>query len=184
MKEIIKRIKKESASEKIFLIGVDGPCASGKTTFANMIATETGAQIIHTDDFFLPFELRTPERLLQAGGNIHYERFSAEIADGIASDIPFEYGIYNCKEGRITEKKTVIPEGVIIVEGSYSMHPEIGIDWDLKIFVEAEYDIRLERILRRNGEGMLKIFKEKWIPLENAYFEHFGIRDKCDIIVK
>ena len=31
------------------------------------------------DDFFLPMELRTAERLEEPGGNVHYERFSAEV---------------------------------------------------------------------------------------------------------
>ena len=184
MERITEKLKELSSSKKLVLVAVDGPCASGKTTLARKIADETDAQVIHADDFFLPFEMKTPERLAQAGGNIHYERFFKEVTNGIKSGEPFDYGIYSCAEGRITEKKTVVPEGLIIVEGSYSMHPEMKIDWDLRIFVEAEYDIRLGRILRRNGEEKLKIFKEKWIPMENAYFEFFKIRDKCDFIVK
>ncbi len=183
MEKIIKKLKELSASKKLIFVAVDGPCASGKTTLAQRLAVQTGAQVIHADDFFLPFEMKTPERLGQAGGNIHYERFSEEVTNGIGSGKPFEYGVYSCAEGRITEKKTVVPEGIIIVEGSYSMHPEMRIDWDLRIFVEAEYDVRLGRILRRNGAEKLKLFKEKWIPMENAYFEFFDIKNKCDIII-
>ena len=184
MKEIIKKIKEASESKKLLLIAVDGPCASGKTTFAKAVAAETGAQVIHTDDFFLPSEMRTPERLSLAGGNFHYERFAEQVTNGIASGRSFEYGVYSCSEGRITEKRMAVPEGIIIVEGSYSMHPETGMEWDLRIFVEAGYGVRIERILKRNGEEKLKVFKEKWIPMEDAYFEFFGIREKSDILIK
>lgn len=184
MEKITEKLKELSVLKKLVLVAVDGPCASGKTTLAQKLAAQTGAQVVHADDFFLPFEMKTPERLAQAGGNIHYERFFDEVTNGVNSGRPFEYGVYNCSEGRITEKKTIIPEGIVIVEGSYSMHPETGVDWDLRIFVEAEYEVRLERILKRNGTEKLKIFKEKWIPMENAYFESYGIKDKCDIIVK
>lgn len=184
MKNIIEKIKTLSENKKLVLIGIDGPCASGKTTFAKGLAEATGAQIIHTDDFFLPHEMKTPERMAQAGGNVHYERFVTEVASGIASGQPFEYGVYRCGEGRIAEKKTIVPQGVIIIEGSYSLHPEMNVAYDLKIFVEAPEEIRLQRIRERNGEEALEVFKSKWIPLENRYFEFFGIKDKYDIIIE
>lgn len=184
MNGLINEIKKISETKRCVLIGIDGPCASGKTTLASRIADETGAQVIHADDFFLPVEMRTWQRLSQAGGNIHYERFAQEVASGIASGKAFEYGIYNCAHGQITEKHTVIPEGIIVVEGAYSLHPKMGIDWDLRVFVEAPIDVRLDRILARNGKEKLETFKEKWIPMEDRYFEAFGIKEICDIVIR
>ena len=166
------------------IIGIDGPCASGKTTLAKELAEITEAQLIHTDDFFLPHGLKTPERMAQPGGNVHYERFYEEVKEGLDSGKLFEYGVYSCAQGRITETKTVIPQGAVIIEGSYSMHPEMQIPYDLKIFVEAPEEVRLQRILERNGEAALEVFKAKWIPLENRYFEFFAIKDKCDIIIR
>lgn len=183
MERIINIIKDLNKDKKLVLIGIDGPCASGKTTLAAKLAKEFGAQVIHADDFFLPFEMKTPERLSQPGGNIHYERFKEEVTKGIESRKLFEYGVYRCSEGRIAEKKTVIPEGIIIIEGSYSLHPSMGVDYDLRVFVEAALDVRLDRISERNGKEKLEMFKEKWIPLENAYFEHCGIKNKCDIVI-
>lgn len=184
MERIIREISRITQTENTVIIGIDGPCASGKTTLAKELARLTEAQLIHTDDFFLPHGMKTPERLAQPGGNVHYERFYEEIKMGLDSGKPFEYGVYSCASGRITETKTVIPQGVIIIEGSYSMHPEMQIPYDLKIFVEAPYEIRLQRIRERNGEAALEMFKTKWIPLENGYFEFFAIKDKCDIITE
>ncbi len=184
MKNIINIIEKIKQNKKLVLVGIDGPCASGKTTLAARLAEELGAQVIHTDDFFLPFEMKTPERLAQAGGNVHYERFREEVASGIATGKPFEYGVYRCGEGRIAEKKTVIPEGIIIVEGSYSLHPLMGADYDLRVFVEAPFALRLERILERNGSEKLETFKEKWIPLENAYFDFYNVKENCDTVIE
>ena len=184
MERIINIIENINKNKRLLVIGIDGPCASGKTTIAAKLEKKLGAQVIHTDDFFLPLELKTPERISQPGGNIHYERFSQEIANGIESDKPFEYGVYRCCEGRIAEKKTVNSKGIIVVEGSYSLHPLMGVDYALRVFVEAPLEIRLERILERNGKEKLEEFKEKWIPLENKYFEHFGIKEKCDIVIE
>ena len=184
MERVIKEIFRIFQTKSLVAVGIDGPCASGKTTLAKKLAEATGAQVIHTDDFFLPSAMKTPERMAQAGGNIHYERFCEEVKNGLASGKPFEYGVYSCAVGQITETKTVVPKGVVIIEGSYSLHPEMQISYDLKIFVEASEEIRLQRIRERNGEAALEIFKSKWIPLENKYFEFFGIKDKCDIVIK
>jgi cytidylate kinase len=54
----------------------------------------------------------------------------------------------------------------------------------LKIFLDADTETRLERIRKRNGADALEIFKTKWIPLENRYFDTFDIMNKCDIVIK
>ena len=183
MMNLIDKIKQIKETKSLVLIGIDGPCASGKTTLADKLAYELDAQVIRADNFFLPFDMKTPDRLSQAGGNIHYERFKEEVVRGIESGKAFEYGIYNCSLGTITERKTVIPEGIVIIEGSYSLHPKMGLGYDLRIFVEAPLDLRLERILNRNGKEKLEVFKEKWIPMENAYFDFYKIKENCDIVI-
>lgn len=184
MEKLIAQIKRILNSKTFAVIAIDGPCASGKTTLALKLSKEFPSQIIHTDDFFLPPDMRSEERLSQAGGNIHFERFIEEVVNPIKSGKGFKYRIFDCKESEYTEKKKVALSGLIIVEGSYSLREDFEEIYDLRVFVEADYGIRFERILQRNGEEKLKIFKEKWIPLEDAYFEAFGIKDKCDIIIK
>lgn len=184
MDKIITAVQNTINKKSNSIIAIDGPCASGKTTLAKLIAENTGAQIIHMDNFFLPPEMRTAKRLSQAGGNIHYERFNAEVTKGIESCKEFVYGAFSCKEGAIISTINISPHKPVIVEGSYALHPKIGLQYDLKIFVEADYETRLERILCRNGKDALEIFKTKWIPLEDKYFREFEIRSNCDVIRK
>ncbi len=166
------------------VIAIDGNCASGKTTLAKKIANEFGMQIIHTDDFFLPVEMRTPERLDTAGGNFHYERFIEEVCGGIKGKLPFEYRVFSCKTGDYAGTVTVDPQKPIVVEGAYSLHPEIPDIYDVKIFMSIDYETQLERILERNGKDALEVFKLKWIPFENRYFDAFGIKSKCGIVIE
>ena len=53
----------------------------------------------------------------------------------------------------------------------------------MRIFVYAEKKIRLERIKIRNGAEALKIFENKWIPMEEMYFNAFDIKNRCDLII-
>ena len=65
------------------VIAIDGRAASGKTTLSLALGDILGAGVVHMDDFFLPGELRTKERLSEAGGNLHRERFSDEVVSHI-----------------------------------------------------------------------------------------------------
>lgn len=65
---------------------IDGNAAAGKSTLAARIAAffapRCSVNVFHMDDFFLPGALRTPERLAEPGGNVHYERFQDEVLAG------------------------------------------------------------------------------------------------------
>ena len=184
MKEIIDKAKQILSEKNRIIIAIDGYCASGKTTLAAHLTEVFDAQVIHMDDFFLTPDMRTEKRLSQAGGNVHYERFCNEVVTGIKSGKSFKYNIYSCCTGDYRESAIIMPDKNIIIEGSYSLHPEIPDIYDLKIFLETDYETQIERILLRNGEDALETFKSKWIPLENRYFEEFKIKEKCDITIK
>lgn len=184
MKNVTDKIEKLLSEKRNPVIAIDGPCASGKTTLAVFLAEKYGFQVIHTDSFFLPPEMRSKERLSQPGGNVHYERFNDEVACGIKSGKEFVYGVYTCRTGMLTDSAPVSPKNPIVVEGSYSLNPKINLLYDLKIFVEADYETRIHRILERNGAESLEVFRNKWIPLEERYFKEYGIKEKCDVKIK
>lgn len=177
------KIKELLLSKPNAIIAIDGMCASGKTTLAQSLSDESGMQIIHMDDFFLPVEMRTSDRLSLPGGNIHYERFNKEVISSIKNGTDFEYRIFNCSAGGYTDTKKVCISKPIIIEGAYSTHPEIPDIYDLKIFSEISPEIQLQRIEKRNGAEALKVFKEKWIPFENRYFKAFCIKEKCSLTI-
>ena len=184
MKRIFETVKTILDQKANAVIAIDGCCASGKTTLANRLAEEFGAQVISMDDFFLPPDMRTHNRLSQPGGNVHYERFVEEVVIPLQNNKQFYYRVFNCKAGSYTDTKSITPNKAVIIEGAYSLHPEIYDVFDLKIFLDAPLETRLKRIRERNGEEALEAFKTKWIPFENHYFEAFDIKNKCDLIIE
>ncbi len=184
MDNLTKKITEIISEKGRIILAIDGPCASGKTTLANHLAKMFDAQVIHTDDFFLPPDMRNDGRLSQAGGNVHYERFCEEVVTGILNGKNFVYGIYSCKTESVTPSSVIDPKKSIIIEGAYSLHPAIPDEiYNLKVFLSADIKTRYERILKRNGNESFEVFKNKWIPLENRYFEEYDIKSKCDIIL-
>ncbi|MEA4921484.1 MAG: hypothetical protein VB078_11290 [Clostridiaceae bacterium] len=187
MKQYLPYLKAIASIEHLpnpAVVAIDGMCGAGKSTLADVLGYVFDAEIVHMDDFFLPFEMKTKERLAEAGGNIHYERFIAEAANMIKSGEAFSYGVYDCAEGRVMGRQCIKPSKIVIVEGSYSINPHIPDIYDLKIFVETDKEKQLSRIENRSGNDMLEKFKSVWIPLEERYFQTFNVRNKCDIIVR
>lgn len=175
----VKRLMEIKSSPRI---AIDGPCASGKTTVAALLSHVFGAEVIKADDFFLPPEKKTPERLSIPGGNIDSERFYSEVTLALNSKENFSYGAYSCRDGSMS-KKSISAEKPIIVEGSYCMLPELRCAYDLCIYSEVSVVEQLER-LKLRSPAMLDRFINEWIPLENKYFEHFDIKNKADIVLE
>ncbi|HIU02069.1 MAG TPA: uridine kinase [Candidatus Onthocola gallistercoris] len=183
VQDIVQAMEKRgigTSDDKIWIISVDGRAAAGKTTLAARLSQLLGASVIHMDDFFLPGMLRTVERLDEPGGNVHYERFSREVLPHLRENRRFDYRIFDCVQMRYSGKRSVENSRYRIVEGSYSNHPVFGDYADFRIFCDVDPEEQKERILRRNGRESEKVFEQKWIPMEEKYFECFKIREKAD----
>lgn len=181
--ELFCMIDRELAKKDSLSVAIEGGSASGKTSLAAIFENVYDCNIFHMDDFFLQPHQRTPERFAQPGGNVDYERFYSEIAVKLPKNMPFTYQKFDCSVMALGEYVDVVPKKLNIIEGAYSMHPELRGAWDIAAFLESDPEVQKSRILRRNGEMMLKRFVNEWIPLEHVYFDRTGVREACDIII-
>ena len=170
-------------SDLVKVIAIDGRAASGKSTLAGKLAHIIEADVVRMDDFFLPLELRTSERLAEPGGNVHYERFCEEVLPNIGKSEAFSYGVFDCSKMEICGNKTVEGGEWRIVEGSYSHHPKFGDYADLKVFCTVASDEQMKRIVARDGERWAKRFQNEWIPMEERYFSSLGISEAADVLM-
>lgn len=165
------------------VVAIDGRCASGKTTLAEQLAVIVGAGVVHMDDFFLPPELRTDERLLEPGGNVHYERFRQEVLPALERGEEFSYRCFDCSKMTFGQERRVSGTGIVVVEGSYSCHPELGEYMAIRVFSDVESQEQQRRIAARDGEEVLAVFRERWIPMEENYFAAYKIRERAAIVL-
>ena len=165
------------------VLAIDGRAAAGKSTLAARLCDVTGAALVRMDDFFLPPHLRTAQRLAQAGGNIHHERFAHEVLPHLVSGAAFEYGVFDCRVGEITAHVQVPPCAWRVVEGAYSHHPALGDYMHIRAFADIAPDVQMQRIITRNGEHMAQRFTQEWIPMEEAYFAAYDIVARADVVL-
>ncbi len=163
------------------IVCLEGRCASGKTTLAKLL--ESDYTIVDIDDFFLPLDLRSDERLNEVGGNIHYELVSKtlELLSRALdqNQETFTYPAYNCQTHSYYDKTIVLKDQVILV-GVYSSHPYFRKYLSSIIYLYVDKQVQLARI---NERKLKEMFINKWIPLEENYFNSIDILSITDLIV-
>lgn len=177
--ELLERIE---LGQKV-VIAIDGPSGSGKSTLAKELEDNYACTVFHTDDYFLPKDMKTEERLQLPGANLHYDRMLEEIFNHI-KEPRIRSNHFNCHKDQLEYREPVEVAPVIVIEGVYSMHPVFQAFYDVMVFLKVDPITQKKRILSRSNEQMLQRYLTEWIPLENQYFEAFDILKSADLIHK
>ena len=178
------------------IIGIAGGTGSGKTTVSNAIMERVGRERIawlqqdqyYRDQTDKPFEERTrvnydhPDSLETELMVEHLKRLKA----GEAVETP----VYDfAADTRTRETLRVEPRAVILVEGILIFaDPELRRLFDVKIFVDADADLRLIRRLHRDMaergrsfESVIRQYQETVRPMHLEFVE--PSKRYADIIV-
>jgi len=165
------------------MITIDGPCASGKTTLAAGLAEILHAAVVHTDDYVIPHAQKTAERLAVPGGNCDADRLVREVAAPWKRGEPVITRRYDCRRDLLLPEERLPDCRVLILEGSYCNLPAIREYADVRFFVNTSPETRMERLKKRESPQSLQMFYDRWIPLEDRYFEAYGLPDRDCIIL-
>ena len=163
------------------LLAIDGRCGSGKSTLAAHMAQVFGCPVFHMDDFFLPPELRTPERLAQPGENVHHERFLREALEPFAAGQPVRFCPFDCSAGVPGSAVEIPAASFAVVEGSYSLHPSLREHYTASVFVTCAQAVQRTRLTARGGADSWAVFEARWIPLEETYFKAHAVQALADL---
>ena len=156
------------------VIAIDGRCGSGKTTLSALMEQIFDCRIFHMDDFYLPWNRRAENWMSIPGGNMDLERFRAEILDPAFAGQEVCYRRFDCGAGKVGEGELVPAKALTVIEGSYSHHPALHAEYDLKIFLTCEKKEQRRRLMVREGD-YFPTFESVWMPLEEQYIR------MCDI---
>lgn len=182
--ELLQAIDEKLPQLERLLLAIDGGSASGKTTLAALLAQRYGCPVFHMDDFFLRPEQRTPQRLAEPGGNVDRERFFSEVLLPLRQGRPLTYRRYDCQTGQLLPPVLRQAGQLNVIEGAYSMHPELSALYDLSVFLAVSPETQRRRILQREPAFKQQLFFQKWIPMENRYFQAFSIPERCDLRIE
>lgn len=180
---ISERITRFPAGKRL-LVAVDGRAAAGKSTIAQELQKRTGCNVVHADDFYLHPVQRTAARYAEPGGNIDYERLHRDVIEPWQKTGAFSYAPYDAHKDLYGEVMHFVPSPVTVVEGAYSAHPVLARAYDLIVFVTTSPEVQRTRIAQRNGTAALRMFQDKWIPLEERYIAETSAEQRSDIVFR
>jgi uridine kinase len=154
-----------SANPKL-IIGIAGGTGSGKSTMAEKLIETFGdrAILIHQDDYYKDLSYLSKEERAKQNfdhpDSIDFEllyRHLLLLKENKSIEVP----IYNfCNHAREMGTHTVPPTDIIIIEGILLFSvPEIRNLCTLKIFVDAEDDVRLLRRIERDMSERARDFQ-------------------------
>ena len=172
---------------KIMVIGIAGGTGSGKTTITRRLIERFGGDVsvIHHD---MPYEERA---LLNYD---HPDSFDTDmliehlklLKEGKSIQCPvYDYSIHDRTDQTVTIRPTrvIIVEGILIYENR-----ELCDQMDIKIFVDADADVRiLRRIVRdvrdrgRSLESVINQYLSTVKPMHEAFVE--PSKRRADVIV-
>ena len=165
------------------VLAIDGRCGSGKSTLGKLLSEIYHCPLISMDEFYLPQQLRTTERLSTPGGNVHYERFEEEIYLNILKGEDFKYGLFSHDVMGVGSYKDVEASSCYVIEGTYAFHPVLRKYSDYKVFLTQNPKSQKKRIIKRNGEEIWKMFESRWIPLEELYFSSEDLESIANVVI-
>ena len=165
------------------IVALEGGSASGKSTLGQILSEIYDCTLFHMDDFFLRPEQRTPERYAEVGGNVDRERFLSEVLMPLKKGEAVEYRRFDCSTMELMPVERVEPKKLTVIEGAYSMHPELADYYDFSVFLDISDELQRARIEKRNSPAVAQRFFDEWIPLERTYFSGFDIPRRCRMIL-
>lgn len=180
------------------LIGIDGAGGSGKSTLADELAALLGADgtpvsVVRGDDFYR--EMDPAARLALSPGEgyeryFDWERLRDEVLVPLASGRDARYRRYDRPSGRIApdERHPVTAAGYVVVEGMFSVRPELAGFYDFTVYVDTPLELCLKRLIARghdrgavHGPGD---WNERWQESDRFYQAATEPARRLDMTVK
>lgn len=163
--KLLKSRRADGASGPV-VVAIDGRCGSGKTSMAALLGRIYNCEVLHTDDFYLPFAEREENWKEIPAGNMDLKAIREAVE----------------KRLRKSAKGTGTMAEILILEGSYAHHPDLRDLYDLTVFLTCDEAAQEARLKPREGENYSS-FKEIWIPMEERYFAAFSVQDAAGVVV-
>lgn len=183
-------------SKKPYLVGISGGSASGKTSFLKKLraAMPPGSNcIVSQDNYYLPkdeqFKDENGQINFDLPTSIHRHAFHADmnrLMKGETVELK-EYTFNNAE--RTSELITLEPAPIIIMEGLFIFHyEEIRNQLDLRVYIEAREEIKLNRRLKRDKDErgypedvVMYQWQNHVMPSYKQYLQPY--RDMSDVII-
>jgi len=164
------------------VLAIDGRCGSGKSSLGRLLEGLYSCTLVHMDDFYMPPEQRMENWMEVPAANMDLARFEREVLRPAGAGEEILYRPFLCGSGDFAQGTVLPGNKLTVVEGSYSHHPTLAGYYDRTIFLTCPKQEQLRRLEEREGDYFPR-FLNIWMPLEERYFQAFGIEENAQLVV-
>jgi uridine kinase len=165
-------------------VAIDGAGGAGKSILARGInvAFERRVAIVRCDDFYRPLTDApySPEEAYE-----HYfdwRRLRDETLVPLGEGKSARYQRYDWSTDRLAEWIEVEPREIVLIEGVFSMRPELRPLIEVAIFLETPRGERMRRMVARPQESTSWI--DRWMAAEDWYLENIAPQSDANLIIE
>ena len=184
-------------------VAVDGRTASGKTTFADLLAAELrlrGRDAIRAsiDGFHHPSAIRhrqgrlSPDGYYEDGRNIEAVRRLILDPLGPGGNGTYAVATFDLQRDQPLEPvfHAASENAVLIVDGTFLQRPELRSAWDFVIFLDVTEEEARRRGVARDSEGLggqvraSELYERRYCPAFTRYAAECSPIDNADLVIE
>jgi len=180
------------------LVGVDGPDAAGKTTFARNLADALDRPVIQAsiDNWHRPHTERVRRGPLSPEGyyrdSFDYEALASELLDPFASGgdtVSTTHFDHRSDSSRPQATMRPGPDAVLLFEGVFLLRPELRDRWDLVIYLHVPESVTLARAADRDVgllgdlQAVRNRYQLRYLPGQELYRAEARPQDTAHVVV-
>lgn len=206
IKKMTERLIKsmlEIKKETPVLVCIDGIDGSGKTIFAKRLTNKIqsiykNVILCSVDNFHNPKKIRYRKGKDSDVGfyedSYNYSRLITDLLEpfkkgkGVYIDSIFDV---NNDAPTISRPKEINKDSILIVEGIFLQRPELFKFWDLRIYLDVDFETTLKRNINRQidkkrigrREEIILRYKRRYMPGQKLYFNEAEPKENANIVI-
>jgi len=200
--QVLERIdlRRQIVSDRALVVGITGADASGKTLFADSLVHELlscgkKVQVIHTDDFHLPRNVRyageLPEHIKYYRQSFDTERLVESLLRPVHDGLDVRTNLPHLNVASDTYDLAgtyeIDQDTIVVLEGVFLLRRELCGFVDLMVFLDVPEEILIDRGASRDaqllGSDAERRYREKYLPAQRVLNTPGRVDRLVDIVI-
>lgn len=183
--QILNTVNNCSGSGKTKLVAIDGLAGAGKSTLATRICQTLDKVVtVRADHFYKPIGQSQQNHLKPRDKYLQYfdwQRLLDTVMLPVLGGSEARYQYHDWADDTIVGWRSVTPENLVIIDGVFTIRPELRSFYSATVFIDTPREQRLERLLSRSYDDISWI--EHWTSAEDWYTSNIQPAKYADIIL-
>ena len=184
IEELIALINALAARAPLTMVSIDGPSGSGKSTLSRTLnGLLPGSQVVDLEFFYSDLGVDPPDGLSPEQcyeQHVDWRSLEVQVLRPLRQGEPGRYQLYDWIAEKRLDWVEVRPEGIVLVDGVYSMRPELMDAYDLSVYVETQPNDRTARLSKRPDNP---VWVERWAIGFDWYMDHKRVMERADVVI-